>query len=73
MKTRLPDVIEVPVWNSLLGSEFLHLIEKDVELILGEEVLQATEAEALNRTVSNEGAHEVEVMDVARQVGGKEG
>lgn len=43
----LADVVEVPVRNLLLGSQLLHLVQQDVHLELGAQVLQATVAERL--------------------------
>lgn len=43
----LPYVVEVSVGNLLLGGQFLHLVQEDVHLKLGAQVLEATVAERL--------------------------
>jgi hypothetical protein len=46
----LANIVEVPVRNSLLSSQFPQLIEQHVELELVGEVGQTTIAETLQRT-----------------------
>lgn len=57
------------MWNRLLSCQLPHLIEEDVQLELGAEVLEAAIAERLNRAIGNEGTQQVDVLDVAPEVG----
>lgn len=44
----LTDVIEVPVWDFLLRCQLFHLVQQDVHLELGAQILQTTVAEGLS-------------------------
>lgn len=48
----LPYVVEVSVRNLLLSRQLLHLVQEDVHLKLGAQVLKATVAERLPAEVS---------------------
>ena len=54
--------------DCLLSGHLPHLVEEDVQLVLGEQVLQTPVAEALDWSVCYEGAHQVQVPDVPGQV-----
>jgi hypothetical protein len=45
--THLPNVVEVPVWNRLLGGQLSELVEQDVQLELVGQIGQPPVAEAL--------------------------
>lgn len=57
------------MWHCLLSRQLTHLIEEDVQLEFGAEVLKAAVAERFYRAISNEGTQQVDVLDVACQVG----
>lgn len=44
-EAHLTDIVEVPVWHFLLSSQLLHLIEQNVHLELGAQVLKTAVAE----------------------------
>ena len=45
LRTHLPDIVEVPVGHFLLSSQFLHLVEQNMHLEFGAQVLQPAVAE----------------------------
>ena len=53
MGAHLADVVEVSVWNLLLGGQLLHLVEQHVHLELGAQVLSPTVAEGLSGQEEN--------------------
>lgn len=44
----LPDIVEVTVWHPFLGCQLLHLVEQDMHLELGAQVLQSSVAEGFS-------------------------
>lgn len=57
----LPHVVEVSMRNRLLLRKLPDLIEEDVELVFGLEILQTLETEALKRTISDHSTQKLEI------------
>lgn len=51
-----------------MSRQLSHLIEEDVQLELGAEVLEAAVTEGLDWAIGNEGTQKIDILDVASQV-----
>ncbi len=60
----LSNVIKVTMSNVFLSREFLDFVEKDVELVLGEQVAETHETKGLEWPVSNHVAEDLHVPNV---------
>ena len=49
----LTDIVKVTVWDFLLRCQLFHLIEQDVHLELGAEILQTSVAKGLSVAMGN--------------------
>ena len=58
-------VVEISMGYGLLLRQFPDLIEKDVELVFGLEILQTLEAETLERTISD---HSTQKLDICHKL-----
>lgn len=54
--------------NRLLSRQLPHLIEENVQLELGAEVLEPAVTEGLDRAIGNEGTQKIDILSVASQV-----
>lgn len=52
-QVHLTDIVEVSMWDFLLCGQLFHLIQQDVHLELGAEILQTTVAEGFSVAMGN--------------------